>query len=460
MTAMEDQKAEVVICGAGIAGVSAAYFLTARQGMQRVMLVDENAPLSLTSDNSTECYRNWWPGPGDAMVGLMNRSIDLMEELAEESGNIFHLNRRGYLYCTGDPERVTEMRKSAETTANLGAGPLRVHTGKEEPSGYIPAEAEGFKGQPTGADLLLDPGLIRAHFPYLTRQVAAALHVRRAGWFSAQQLGMYLLQGAREHGTKLVEGKVSEVEVSDGQVCGVRLADGRRITTRNFVNAAGPYLKEVGALLGVELPVYNELHLKVAMKDPLGVLDRSAPLVIWSDTQKLEWSSEEQQILTEDDTLGWMLSVLPAGVHTRPEGAPEGQMILVLWEHQDRPMPPVYPIPLDQQYADIALRGLVKMIPGMQTYVEKPPRPRIDGGYYTKTAENRPLIGQLPVRGAYLIGALSGFGVMSSCAAGDLLAAHVTGNPLPPYAAAFSLERYQDPAYLQAFEDWQDSGQL
>ena len=35
------------------------------------------APLSLTSDKSTECYRNWWPGPGDAMVRLMNRSIDL-----------------------------------------------------------------------------------------------------------------------------------------------------------------------------------------------------------------------------------------------------------------------------------------------------------------------------------------------------------------------------------------------
>ena len=135
-------------------------------------------------------------------------------------------------------------------------------------------------------------------------------------------------------------------------------------------------------------------------------------------------------------------------------------MILVLWEHQDRPMQAVYPIPLGEQYPDVALRGLVKMIPGMQAYVEKPPRPRIDGGYYTKTVENRPLIGKLPVRGAYLIGALSGFGVMSSCGAGDLLAAHVAGDPLPPYAAAFSLERYQDQDYLRAFENWRDSGQL
>jgi hypothetical protein len=44
----------------------------------------------------TEAYRNWWPAPGDTMVRFMNRSIDLLEELAEETDNIFQLNRRGY----------------------------------------------------------------------------------------------------------------------------------------------------------------------------------------------------------------------------------------------------------------------------------------------------------------------------------------------------------------------------
>src|SRR5438128_416380 len=52
-----------------------------------VVLVDERPPLSLTSDKSTECYRNWWAGPGDDVVALMNRSIDLLEELARESSN-------------------------------------------------------------------------------------------------------------------------------------------------------------------------------------------------------------------------------------------------------------------------------------------------------------------------------------------------------------------------------------
>jgi sarcosine oxidase, subunit beta len=100
------------------------------------------------------------------------------------------------------------------------------------------------------------------------------------------------------------------------------------------------------------------------------------------------------------------------------------------------------------------------MIPGLRAYLEKAPRPSLDGGYYTKTRENRPLVGPLPVEGAYLIGALSGFGQMASMAAGELLAAHLTASPLPPYAPAFDLTRYQDRAYRQLLDDWGDSGQL
>jgi len=59
---MQGQERKIVICGAGIAGIAAAYFLTLR-GMRNITLVDERAPLSLTSDKSTEAYRNWWPGP-------------------------------------------------------------------------------------------------------------------------------------------------------------------------------------------------------------------------------------------------------------------------------------------------------------------------------------------------------------------------------------------------------------
>ena len=118
--------ADIVICGAGIAGISAAYHLSLRRPSLRILLVDQGAPLCLTSDKSTEAYRNWWPGPDDAMVRLMNRSIDLLEELARSCGNAFRMNRRGYLYVTADPSRAEHLLAAAEQAAGYGAGPIRL----------------------------------------------------------------------------------------------------------------------------------------------------------------------------------------------------------------------------------------------------------------------------------------------------------------------------------------------
>jgi glycine/D-amino acid oxidase-like deaminating enzyme len=454
------QTADVLICGAGIAGISAAYHLVVKHGIRDVLLIDERSPLSLTSDKSTECYRNWWPGPGNAMVALMNRSIDLLDELADKSGNQFNLTRRGYLYVTADPNRLNTFIQAAKEPPQLGAGSLRIHRGTANEPEYIPAEAEGYKGQPTGADLLLAPELIFKHYPYLSKDIIAALHVRRAGWFSAQQLGAYLLQKSRDMGLRYLQATIANVDITYNHVRGVTLGDGRKIATDNFVNAAGPFLKTVGRMVGIELPVYSELHLKVAFRDTLGVVPRQAPLLIWSDPQQLTWSDDERAFISEDEADLWMLSNLPSGVHTRPEGGEDSNIILMLWEYKANEIEPVFPPPLDEQYPEVVLRGLVRLIPGLKEYIGKSPRPILDGGYYTKTRENRPLIGPLPVKGAFVIGALSGFGLMASCAAGELLAAHLTSTQLPSYAPAFQLERYSDPDYQKMLANWVSSGQL
>jgi hypothetical protein len=49
---------------------------------------------------------------------------------------------------------------------------------------------------------------------------------------------------------------------------------------------------------------------------------------------------------------------------------------------------------------------------------------------------------------------------MSACGVGELLARHVTGDPLPVYAPAFDLARYQDIEYTKELENWSESGQL
>jgi glycine/D-amino acid oxidase-like deaminating enzyme len=454
--------AEVVICGAGIAGISTAYQLAVKHGLKNIVIVDPLPPLTMTSDKSTECYRNWWPGPGDDMVRLMNRSIDIMEGLHREAPNRLPMNRRGYLYATADPNNIESMISNAKEITNLGAGELRVYRNTAHDPKYIPVSEHGLFDAPIGADLFLDQSLIRKHFPYVTERAVALLHARRCGWFAAQQFGMYMFEQAIAQGVTHVTGKVTGVGVEGGAIKSVTVetkGGTQVISTDQFVIAAGPLQKTVGKMIGIDLPIVCEPHLKVMFNDPHRVISRDMGLFIWNDPVMLPWSDDEREVLAESEETKWLLGELPVGVHGRPEG--EGDMILLQWEYHDTQLEePVFPIELDQQLPEVALRGMATVIPGLTKYFNPIPKPFIDGGYYARTPENRPLIGPLPVDGAYIIGGLGGFGMQVSCGASDLLAHHILHHELPAYAPAFLFSRYEDPHYQEVLRNWGASGQI
>ena len=436
---MSDTTADIVICGAGIAGISAAYRLFAVQhGMRNVLLVDERPPMSLTSDKSTEAYRNWWPGPDDAMLRFMNRSIDLLEQLDDANDHRLRLNRRGYLYATGNPAYVRTLVESAKQAEQMGAGALRVHAGAPGEPSYVPGNPEHWHDQQDGADLFLDPALIRRHFPYLTPQTIAVLHARRCGWFSGQQLGMVLHEQAKAQGVRLLNGKVTGIKTSGGYISSVTVAaagETHSIATPRFVNAAGPLVKEVGSLLDLDLPIFSELHLKSALEDKLGVVDRDAPLVIWEDEQCLPWSDEERAALEGSDDAAHLLAPFPGGIHFRREGGHDAATLLLLWAYHVGPVEPRLPVPIDPEFSETVLRGMTTLAPGLSVYLDRLPKTYVDGGYYTKTRENRPLIGPLPVGGASIFAALSGYGLMA------VRRRRAVGRAcrLPSYAPAFLL---------------------
>jgi glycine/D-amino acid oxidase-like deaminating enzyme len=425
-------RADVVVCGAGIAGTAAAYHLAVRQGMDNVVIVDEYEPITLTSDKGTQGYRNWFPGPDDTMVRMVSRSIDLLEETARESGNVFRMNRRGYLFATADEARLAELERTARQVSAFGAGDVRNHSGTGD---YIPARAEGFEGQPTGADVLRGSAA-RAVFPFLAPEMIAAVHVRRAGTTNGVALGTWFLKRAVAAGAAFVRDRVTAVDTTGGRVRQVRLASGASIATDRFVVAPGPAVQEVGRMLDLEMPVHHELHSKVTIHDPLGAVPRNAPFVIWSDP-----------VVVNGRTL-------PGGVHMRPVDLTHGDELYLIWTFDTDERPYEWPPRFDDRYVDAVLQGCARMIPAMRPYAGSGASALHDGGYYCKTRENRPLVGPLAVEGAYVIAALSGIGIMCAHACGELLSLHVAGKPLPDYARWFLPSRYEDPTYNERVARW------
>lgn len=446
---MTTSKADVVICGAGMAGIAVAYHLSVRNHVARVVLVDERTPMTLTSDKGTAAYRNWFPGPGDTMVRFMNRSIDLLEEINQLSGHAIALNRRGYIYLTANPAQIPAFRSAALDFCARGGGEFREHPG---PVPYTPAPPDGWRGAPDGADLITDPEHIQHLFPSVAKDVRAILHLRRCGFFDAVALGDWLLSRAFEEGLSFRQSHVESVSTNNNQVQAIHLASGETIETDTFVVAAGPYLPKVASLLGLTLPVYNELHAKITFDDYLHLIPHDAGLMLWNDPQFLPWSESERNDFESNSETRWLLEEFPAGVHFRPRVVNGKDSFQGLWTYEVRIEEPTFPLSFEPHHGEVILRGLARMIPGLSAYFGQANRGLVDGGYYCKTSENRPLIGPLPVNGSFVVGALSGFGVMASQAAAELVSAYITGNPLPDYAPYFSLSRYQDPEYLAVLE--------
>jgi glycine/D-amino acid oxidase-like deaminating enzyme len=451
------KTADIVICGAGIAGTALAYHLVTRLGARNVVVVDERQPLTLTSDKGTQGYRNWWPGPDATMLQFVSRSLDILEEIARQNFNAIRMSRRGYLFATASDVRVEEMRRIALQVSSYGMGPLREHRSIDA---YQPEPAEGFEGQPDGADLLLGGSATRA-FPYLDSSTRAVLHVRRAGWLNAVVLGTWCLNRAIADGATFLKDRVQSVDTAGGRVRSVTLAGGDTIHTGKLVLAAGPLLAQAGRMLGLELPVFHELHAKITFRDTRAAIPRNAPFLIWTDGMQLQWSADEMARFAASPRDRCLLERMPGGVHVRPVDGPNGDELYLIWTYENDRCEPVWPQQFSDNYPGAVMRAVAAMVPAMKAYETRAADGYVDGGYYCKTRENRPLAGPLPVEGAFVCGALSGSGVMTSHAAAELVATHVTGGSLPSYAKWFHPARYEDAAYVALIESWDpNAGQL
>jgi glycine/D-amino acid oxidase-like deaminating enzyme len=442
MALKDEDRIGTVVIGAGNIGIAAAYYLATRHGVGNIVLVDPRDPMSLTSAQSGENYRNWWPHP--VMTQFTDHSIGLMEEIASAGGNRINMTRRGYALVsrqTGPTELLDELHAGYGADADRL---IRVHAESTAPS-YRPASAD-WDTAPGGVDVLMDRRLIGAHFPSFAPDIAVVLHIRRAGSISGQQLGQFMLEAIRAAGGQVRRAKLIAVEGTAPFVLRLEEEGGlKTLRADRVINAAGPFFKDVAGMLGEQLPVSCVFQQKIAFEDRAGAIPRTMPFSIDLDGQKIAWTDEERAILEQEPEAAKLLVDLPGGIHCRPDGAENGKWIKLGWAYNATPSDPHVDDPIDPQFPDTVLRGASRLNPSLAAYIGRLPRnARHYGGYYTMTDENWPLIGPMKTAGAFMAGALSGYGTMSACATGALCAAWATDSAVPAYAIGLGLDRYGD----------------
>jgi len=450
---------DVAIIGAGNIGIAVAYYLITRHGLKDVVLIEAGDPMALTSAQSGENYRNWWPHP--VMTAFTDHSIDLLEEIARASGNRIHMTRRGYALAT---RRSAPEDLLAELHRGYGGGSadrIRIHGGAPANS-YRPAVSADWTTAPEGVDVLTDRRLIQAHFPSLAPDVETIIHIRRAGDISGQQLGQFMLETIRAAGGRVRRAAVKSIEVHAPFRLGLHNGEGvSTLRADRVVNAAGPFFGQIAALIGEVLPISCVFQQKIAFEDREGAIPRDLPFTIDLDGQELDWTKDEREVLASEPGAAVLLRPMPGGIHRRPEGGDGGRWIKLGWAYNTTPNDPDGEPPIDPNFPDVVIRAAVRLSPALKTYLGRLPRgARHYGGYYVMTQENWPLIGPMHTAGAFMAGALSGFGSMAATATGALCAAAIAGANRPAYAGPLTLDRYDDPTLMAELKETGSKGVL
>ena len=432
-----------VVIGAGNIGLAVAYYLAVHHGITRIVVIDPGDPMAMTSAQSGENYRNWWPHP--VMTAFTDHATDLLEQIARDTGNRIHMTRRGYVLATRNAAPDGLIAELHRGYADGGASRIRTHAGSAD--SYQRPVASDWETAPDGVDVLMGHALVAAQFPSLAPDIRTIVHIRRAGDISGQQLGQLMLERMRAVGVQLRRAAVTGIQV--GPRFTLQLDGAGVLHADRVVNAAGPFFTKIAAMLGEDLPVRCVYQQKIAFEDRAGALPRNLPFTIDLDGQALEWTEEERAILASEPEGARFLQPLPGGIHRRPEGGDAGRWIKLGWAYNDTASDPAAAAPVDPNFPDIVLRAASRLSPALKCYLGALPRgARHYGGYYAMTDENWPLIGPMRTPGAFMAGALSGFGTMAATATGALCAAWIADAERPAYAPNFTLARYGNTALM------------
>ena len=273
----------VVIIGGGIVGCSIAYHLTAL-GWTDVVLIEKG---ELTSGST-------WHAAG--LVGqlrssrnvtqMLKYSVDLYETLEQETGIATGWEKSGCLHLACTDSRMMELKRGATTARSFG---LEMH--------------------------IISPDEARELFPLIhTDGVIGAAFMPSDGQADPSGLTMAMARGATNRGATIYQHTLVTGFEFDGRRVRAVITDKGAIGCETVVNAAGMWGRQMGAMLGVNVPLIPFQH-QYLVTEPIEGIPPKLPTL--RDKDGLIYYKKEVGGLVmggyERDGIPWAVDGIPDG---------------------------------------------------------------------------------------------------------------------------------------------------
>jgi 4-methylaminobutanoate oxidase (formaldehyde-forming) len=357
-------RAQVVIVGGGIVGVSLAYHLTLR-GYTDVVLLERK---QLT------CGTTWHAA---GLVGqlratynltrLAQYTANLYASLEQETGQATGFRQTGSMAIATHPARLEELMRGASMAKCFG---LEVHT--------------------------MTPGEIASTWPGVnTADVVGGVFLPKDGRCNPIDTTQALAKGAKMRGARIFENtRVEEILVENGKAVGVRTEHGI-IRADMVANCAGMWAHELGARAGTTVPLHAAEHFYI-VTEPMAGLHSNLPVM--RDPDGCAYFKEDAGKLM----VGWFEPVAkPWGMRGIPETFSFDSLPDDL-EHIE----PLLASAMER-YPALANTGINLFFNGPESF----------------TPDDRYLLGETPeVRNLFVAAGFNSIGIQSAGGAGKVLA--------------------------------------
>ena len=374
-----NRRADVVIVGGGVTGVSIAFHLAARNA-GRVVVLERRFLAAGGTGRSVGIIRQLYPTPETSRMVL--RSLEVFRHFGDAVGG-----HAGFVACGALIGVGPRMRAKLETT-------LAVQR-------EIGIRAE-----------ILDPEDVARVEPRIdVSGLGAVLHEPGSGYGDPVSVTQGYADAARRLGVTIQQdADVIDVLRAGDRVTGVAIRNGDRYEAPVVIDAAGLWAPALARLAGLELPIVVGRH-------PVFIVERGAsfgpPHMVYLD--------------------------LAGGSYVRPE---TGDLTLTGSLTDDEAQHPMDPellgADVGMEEAEDVLARTARAVPRLADAGYRGGY----AGAFDITPDWMPILDESPLPGFYVAAGMSGHGFKLAPAVGEMMAALITGTAPPVDPTPFRLGRF------------------